>query len=140
MYLKNSQARRDLPIPAKPVTETRCAVRSSAVAWYRSFSNRNSRPRPTKGASRPSALSGPRHGGLAGQHAGSSPQLRHTDLVAERVDGGHEIERRPHRPLGVVLGRYRSAPDRHDGVPDELLHRAAVALDQCPARVEVAGE
>src|SRR2546430_10115160 len=49
-------------------------------------------------------------------------------------------ERRPHRPLGVVLGRYRSAPDRHDGVPDELLHRAAVALDQCPARVEVAGE
>ena len=33
MYFSNSHARRDLPIPAIPVTETRCARRSSAAEW-----------------------------------------------------------------------------------------------------------
>ena len=54
--------------------------------------------------------------------------------------GGDEVERRAHRPLGVVLVRDRRAPDRHHRVADELLDRAAVALDQRAARVEVARE
>ena len=32
MYFSNSQASRDLPIPAMPTTETRCAFRSSRGA------------------------------------------------------------------------------------------------------------
>ena len=50
---------RDLPIPAMPVTETRCALRSSAQAWNRSFICRSSRSRPTNGASSPCDLSEP---------------------------------------------------------------------------------
>ena len=61
-------------------------------------------------------------------------------LVAERGDGGDEVERRAYGALGVVLGRGRRAPDRHHRVADELLDRAAVELDQPSARVEVARE
>ena len=53
MYLENSQARRDFPIPAMPVTETRWALSSSADAWKRSLTRRSSRSRPTKGALSP---------------------------------------------------------------------------------------
>ena len=53
---------------------------------------------------------------------------------------GDELERGPHRPLGVVLLRDRRAPDGHHGVADELLDRAAVALDHRPRAVEVARE
>ncbi len=52
--------------------------------------------------------------------------------------GRHQVERSPHRPLGVVLLRHRRPPDRHHRVADELLDRAAVALDQRPRRLEVA--
>ena len=38
----------------------------------------------------------------------------------------------PHRPLGVVLVRHGSAEGGHDRVADELLDRAAVALDLLP--------
>src|SRR5581483_8025308 len=51
-----------------------------------------------------------------------------------------EIERGPYRPLGVVLLRDRRPPDGHDRVADELLHRAAVDLDQAAAAVEIARE
>ena len=40
--------------------------------------------------------------------------------------------------LGVVLVRDRRAPDGHDRVADELLDRAAVALDDLARQVEVA--
>ena len=59
MYFSNSQARRDLPIPAMPTTESRCALPSSADAWKSSFAIRNSRSRLTKGGSRPAARSAP---------------------------------------------------------------------------------
>ena len=51
-----------------------------------------------------------------------------------------QLERRADGPLGVVLLRDRCAPHRHDGVADELLDRAAVALDHGARRVEVARE
>ena len=59
MYLKNSQPSRDLPIPAMPMTDTRCALRSSDVAWNNSLTSRSSRSRPTKGGSSPADLSAP---------------------------------------------------------------------------------
>ena len=79
-----------------------------------------------------------RHGRLTREHPRPSPQLRHADLVAERGDGGHQVEGRPHRALGVVLGRRRRSPHRHHCIPDELLDGSAVQLDQPPARLEVA--
>src|SRR5206468_6076175 len=55
------------------------------------------------------------------------------DPVADR-------KRSANRALGVVLVRKRSAEERDDGVADELLHRAAEALElRAHARV-VAGE
>ena len=42
------------------------------------------------------------------------------------------LEPRPHGPLGVVLVRHGSAEGGHDRVTDELLDRAAVALDLLP--------
>ena len=53
---------------------------------------------------------------------------------------GDQVERRADRALGVVLVRDGRSPDGHDGVADELLDRAAVALDQPAAGVEVARE
>ena len=53
MYFSNSQASRDLPIPAIPMIETSCARCSSTEAWNSSFTSLSSRSRPTNGASRP---------------------------------------------------------------------------------------
>ena len=77
-------------------------------------------------------------GRLTGQHAGADAQVGDADLVAERAHGGDQVERGPHRPLGVVLGGVVRSPDGHDGVADELLHHPAVELDQAAADVEVA--
>jgi hypothetical protein len=60
--------------------------------------------------------------GLAGRHGRSDLELE----IADRLE---DPQRRPNCPLGVVLVRDRCAEDGHDGVSDELLHRAAVALD-----------
>ena len=61
-------------------------------------------------------------------------------LGAVGGDGRDELEAGPHGPLGVVLLRDRGAPDRHDGVADELLDDAAVAADDRPGELEVARE
>ncbi len=50
-YFRNSQARRLLPMPAGPRSDTRRTLRSRAEEWNRSLSSRNSVSRPTKGAS-----------------------------------------------------------------------------------------
>src|SRR5439155_3576665 len=47
-------------------------------------------------------------------------------------DRFQDCEPRPYRPLSVVLVRHRSAAHGHDRVSDELLDRAAVALDLLP--------
>ena len=73
--------------------------------------------------------------GLAAQHAPARLQGR-----IERGHRGEQLECRPHGPLRVVLLRDRRAPERHHRVADELLDRAAVALNRRPRKVEVARE
>ena len=65
-------------------------------------------------------------------------RLGDAELVRSAGDGRDQIERGPDRSLGVVLVRGRRAPDGHHRVADELLHRAAVPLDEPRAGVEVA--
>ncbi len=77
---------------------------------------------------------------LARQHTCAHAQVGHPHLVAQRGHGGDQVERRPHGPLGIVLGGAVGAPDGHHGIADELLDHAAVELDQSPAHVEVARE
>ena len=59
-------------------------------------------------------------------------------LGAVGGDGRDELEAGSHRPFGVVLLCDRGAPDRHDGIADELLDDAAVAADDGPGELEVA--
>ena len=84
------------------------------------------------------ALRADRHGGLAGDDPGPGAKVGCADLVAERRDCGHEVERRANGSLGVVLGRGRGAPHRHYGIADELLDRPSVEPDQSAAGVEIA--
>ena len=51
-------------------------------------------------------------------------QLRRAHLVAERRDRRDEIERRPHGPLGVVLGR--------DGVPQTAITASPMNFSTVP--------
>ncbi len=55
MYLRNSQASRDLPMPPAPITLISRGRPSRVVAWNRSLSSRSSSSRPTNGASSVSA-------------------------------------------------------------------------------------
>ena len=73
--------------------------------------------------------------GLAGEHTGASSERR-----VEVGHGGDEVEGGANGALGVVLLGDRRAPDRHHGVADELLDGAAVALDDRPRGLEVAGQ
>ena len=56
---------------------------------------------------------------------------------ADRVD---QLERGADGPLGVVLVGGRGAPDGHDRVADELLHRPAVQLDDLGGGLEVVAQ
>jgi hypothetical protein len=85
----------------------------------------------------PLALGANGHRGLAGQHGRPRAQAARAGLVAERRDGGDEVERRAYCAFRIVLGRSRRAPDGHHSVADELLHGAAVERDQAAACVEV---
>ena len=60
------------------------------------------------------------------------------DHRAESADAADDLQGGPHGALGVVLVAGRRAPDRHHGVADELLDRAAVALDDPAGKVEIA--
>ena len=74
----------------------------------------------------------------------ASPETpRHARELARLLElrhRGDQVERCADRTLGVVLVRDRDAPDGHDGVADELLDRAAVALHTLTAEVVVAGQ
>ena len=59
---------------------------------------------------------------LARVHADPRPQ-------PDRRDGRPQLDRGANSPERVVLVRLRDAEDRHHGVADELLDRAAVALE-----------
>ena len=78
--------------------------------------------------------------GLARQNAGASAELGASDLVPQGRHGGDEIKGRADGTLGIVLGRDGRSPDGHHRVADELLHGAAVELDQTPACVEIPRE
>ncbi len=77
---------------------------------------------------------------LAGDDTGPQAEIGKAGLGAEGVDLADQVERRTDGPLGVVLLCDRRTPDRHDRITDELLDRPAVAPDDAPGRIEVAGE
>jgi len=56
----------------------------------------------------------------------------------DRRDGRPQLDRCAHGPERVVLVRLRDAEDRHHGVANELLHRAAVPLEDSPRILEIA--
>ena len=60
------------------------------------------------------------------------------ELLVEVDESVAHLHRRPDPPERVVLMHLRDPEDRHHRVPDELLHRAAVAFDRDLHRVEVA--
>ena len=76
-----------------------------------------------------------RHGGLA-RHD-THPRV---DRRAQAAHAAHDLQGGAHGALRVVLVAGGGAPDGHHGVTDELLDRAAVALDHPAREVEVAGE
>ena len=77
---------------------------------------------------------GDRH--LAGHNADPQRQ-RGRQLLTQGGDHVGEVQPGPYAPLGVVLVCHRHAPDRHHRVPNELFHRAAVALHDGAGSVEV---
>ena len=125
MYFSNSQASRDLPIPAMPMTSTSCARRSSAEAWKSSFTSRSSRSRPTNGASRPAERSAPRD---AGDDAQRAPELHRLGLALQLVQ-----RRRPRRRSRPRCARFVDSPTRT--VPG-----SAARLDPRGRVDEVAGD
>ena len=86
------------------------------------------------------ALGPERDRGFAGKHSRPSSQLLLADLLPERRDGRDQVERGADGALGVVLGGRWRSPDRHHGIPDELLDRSSVQRDDPPGGVEVARE
>ena len=79
-------------------------------------------------------------GDLAGGDARPRLQVGRADRLAEARDRVDQLEPGADRALGVVAARDRHPPDRHHRVADELLDRAAVAVDHRPGEVEVAAE
>ena len=72
---------------------------------------------------------------LTGVDPDPNPQLGHLARFERGIQPLHgplHVERGPHRPQRVVLVCAREAEHRHHRVADELLHRAAVALDGDP--------
>ena len=62
------------------------------------------------------------------------------EFPVERGERSLHVGGGPNRPEGIVLADLRHAEHRQHGVTDELLDRAAVALDHGPHGVEVAGQ
>ena len=73
-----------------------------------------------------------------GQHAGARLDRLAGLVAAQAAHRVDQVERGAHGALGIVLARDRRAPHGHDRVADELLDRAAVALDDLAREVEVA--
>lgn len=77
--------------------------------------------------------------GADGHHrlAGVYRRPRRQALFGDQVD---HPQRRPHRPLRIILMSYRRPEHGHHRIPDELLHRPAVPLqlvaDQLVVRLQ----
>ncbi len=77
------------------------------------------------------------HRSGSGEHPRAHAQLGHTHLLTEGGYRLRECKGGADGALGVVLACHGRSPHRHDGVADELLNRAAMALYQRAAAVEV---
>ena len=108
MYFRNSQARRLLPMPAGPMTDTSRVRLSRAVAWNRSLSRRSSSSRPTNGAS--SALAAD----CARRRSATTRRARHAGdgrLLALEQSGRQPARMRSRcRPRAKVASPTRTVP------------------------------
>ena len=68
---------------------------------------------------------------------GAQLEVRRVDLGAQLTDREDQLESGANGALGIVLVRGRRAEGRHDGIADELLDDAAVALDDLAGHLEV---
>ena len=66
---------------------------------------------------------------LAGVDAHPDVEVEAGLPLVQPVDRSPDRERRPDRPLGIVLMRHGRSEERHHGVADELLDRPAVVLE-----------
>ena len=80
------------------------------------------------------------HERLAGRDAHAHVQLPRVVGVVELRDRVSDGKSGADGALRIVLARSRRAEDRHHGVADELLDRAAVALELEAHALVVAGE
>lgn len=80
------------------------------------------------------------HRRLPGEDRGPGLEARGPHLLPQGGHGLHQLEGGPHRPLRVVLPGHRRPPERHDGVPDELLDGPPVPPHQAAGGLEVPGE
>ena len=86
------------------------------------------------------SLGAQRHRRLAGEHADPGAEIRRAEIRPEHRHRVDELECCADGAVGVVLLRDRCSPDGHHRVADELLDRAAIALDHLPGGLEVPGE
>jgi len=78
---------------------------------------------------------------LARIHAGAQREggaVVALELLVQGGERGAHLAGGAHGAQSVVLVEHGHAEDRHHGVPDELLDRAAMTLDHGPHRLEVA--
>ena len=118
---------RGLRCPPRRLADEDGARLGGATGSARRCSRGRPRPCPGRSAPRLTAAS-PVSTPARAWRAGSSPGIA--------VD---QLERGPDGPLRVVLVRDGRAPDGHHRVADELLDRAAVALDDRAARCRSSG-
>ena len=129
MYLLNSHARRLLPMPAGPTTDTRRGRPSRDVLWNRSLSIWSSSSRPTKGASSalgPVAAADLRDDPLGepGRH-GCGPASKHL------LTGRRRTRSRRRRHASSPRRRARSRGPPRTASRDAVLTRSPATIP-CP--------
>jgi hypothetical protein len=75
---------------------------------------------------------------LPGGDADADPEVERRMTLVQVVHRRQYCERRPYRPLRVVLVSHRGAEHRHDTVANKLLEHAAMALD-LPSKAGMVG-
>ena len=126
MYLKNSQERRDLPVPATAITETRWAFDSPADAWKSSLITRSSRSRPTNGASRPVERSAPPR---AADDPHRPPELHRLGLPLQLVRARVLVDDgRLGRPLASTRRRGRVPGSATDWIREAVFTRSPATI------------
>ena len=74
---------------------------------------------------------------LTRHHSRPRPQSRRPHLHTKHADRIHDLKRRPHCPLRIILPRHRRTPHRHHRIPDELLNQPPIPLDDRPRHLEI---